>query len=54
MTGFEGGRLARAAQSAAVVPSEDMQNIEDVHLMRCHVMMPVFYNRLHVPVVHED
>jgi len=47
LTGFDGGGLARAAGVSLVVPSFDMQKVEDVHLILAHVMMQVFRRRLH-------
>ena len=45
-TGFEGGELAHIAQTAVVVPSDDMQKIEDVHLMLVHIFMQIVQNRI--------
>ena len=38
VTGFDGGRLAQVARHSIVVPSRDMQVIEDVHLIICHML----------------
>jgi len=38
-TGFEGGKAAPMADVAVVVPSDDMQHIEDCHLMLMHLYM---------------
>jgi len=38
LTGFDGGRLARAAQVAVTVPSTNMQQIEDAHMILIHLM----------------
>jgi D-sedoheptulose 7-phosphate isomerase len=36
LTGYDGGRLRNVAREAIVVPSNSMQQIEDVHLVICH------------------
>jgi D-sedoheptulose 7-phosphate isomerase len=38
LSGFSGGEAARVASEAIVVPSEDMQQIEDVHLILAHII----------------
>lgn len=38
LAGFKGGRLAQVAQHNVVVPSDDMQYIEDVHLVLSHLI----------------
>lgn len=38
LTGFDGGRLASIVDIALVVPSTNMQVIEDVHLAICHIV----------------
>lgn len=37
-SGFEGGGLAEIAQHNIIVPSENMQHIEDVHMVLCHLI----------------
>ena len=37
-TGFKGGRLAQVAQKSIVVNSDNMQRIEDVHMILGHVV----------------
>jgi D-sedoheptulose 7-phosphate isomerase len=49
MTGFDGGRLARTAHMSIVVPSHDMQVIEDVHLIVCHMLFRVLSKILEPP-----
>jgi len=39
ITGFQGGRLAQSAHDCVVVPSENMQHIEDAHLAIVHAVM---------------
>lgn len=39
LTGFDGGRLAGLAQISLVVPSHDMQIVEDLHLVALHILM---------------
>lgn len=38
LTGYDGGRLAKLADRAIIVPSDNMQKIEDVHLVICHLI----------------
>jgi D-sedoheptulose 7-phosphate isomerase len=38
LSGFSGGEAARVASEALVVPSTDMQQIEDVHLILTHII----------------
>jgi len=38
-SGFDGGKLAELAKYSLVVPINDMQKCEDVHLILCHLMM---------------
>ena len=38
-TGFKGGKAAGMADVALIVPSDDMQHIEDTHLMLMHLYM---------------
>lgn len=38
LSGFNGGRLAQIAQHNIVVSSDDMQHIEDVHLVLAHLI----------------
>jgi D-sedoheptulose 7-phosphate isomerase len=37
LTGYEGGRLAKLAAHAVVVPSDDLEKIEDCHMILCHL-----------------
>ncbi|MGQ9454950.1 MAG: D-sedoheptulose-7-phosphate isomerase [Armatimonadota bacterium] len=37
-TGFDGGRLAQIAQKSIIVASDNMQRIEDVHLILGHLI----------------
>jgi len=38
-SGFDGGRLAKKVRYSLVVPINDMQKCEDVHLILCHLIM---------------
>ena len=38
LSGFRGGKAVDVASTSIVVPSEDMQQIEDVHLILCHIV----------------
>lgn len=37
-TGFDGGKLKNMVDICLIVPSRSMQQIEDVHLLLCHLM----------------
>lgn len=39
ITGFQGGRLASMVEIPLVVPSNDMQKIEDYHMIIVHILM---------------
>ena len=47
ISGFDGGRLALLSKISLVVKSNDMQQIEDVHLAVTHIIMQYFYRKLH-------
>lgn len=38
LTGYDGGGLAKIAVRSIIVPSDNMQKIEDVHLIICHLI----------------
>lgn len=38
LTGFDGGLLATVAEHSVIVPSNDMQHIEDVHMVFSHLI----------------
>ncbi len=44
-TGFEGGKLGQLASSALIVPSHDMQKIEDLHMIIVHMIMQITRKR---------
>lgn len=45
LTGFDGGKLAKAAAASIVVPSNDMQKVEDVHLILTHMIMRILFDK---------
>jgi D-sedoheptulose 7-phosphate isomerase len=45
-TGFEGGRLGKAAGLSINVATDDMQKIEDIHLILTHMIMQAFCKKL--------
>ncbi len=49
-TGFEGGKLANAAQTALVVPSHNMQRIEDVHMVLTHLVSSLIRDKIDLPI----
>lgn len=42
LTGFDGGMLAKIAKIPVVVPINDMQKVEDIHMMLMHIIMQFF------------
>ncbi len=47
LTGYAGGQLAPLVDVALIVPSDDMQQIEDVHMIVVHMLMQICYKALH-------
>lgn len=47
LCGFSGGRLANLADIAYVVNIDDMQKIEDVHVIVIHMIMQAVHTALH-------
>jgi D-sedoheptulose 7-phosphate isomerase len=45
--GFGGGKLAALVDLAFVVPSNDMQQVEDAHIIVAHMLMQTLFNALH-------
>lgn len=45
-SGFDGGGLASRAQYSLIVPVNDMQQSEDIHLIICHMMMQFLLEEL--------
>lgn len=41
LSGFDGGKLVKIAQVAFIAPINDMQKVEDIHLMICHIIMQI-------------
>jgi D-sedoheptulose 7-phosphate isomerase len=48
LTGFKGGKAIDLADVALVVPSDDMQHIEDCHLMLTHLFMQAMSEHVRV------
>lgn len=42
-TGFDGGKLAKIARVSMVIPVNDMQKVEDIHLILTHIIMQFLY-----------
>jgi len=38
LTGFEGGKLKDTTDISVIVPSDSMEQIEDIHLLLCHLI----------------
>ena len=49
MTGFSGGKLVGMAQLPMHIPVNDMQKVEDIHMMLFHVAMQVLCARVDAP-----
>lgn len=45
-TGFDGGEIAKIAKSSFVVPVNDMQKVEDGHLILAHIIMQILVKKL--------
>ena len=46
LAGFSGGKLARAARACIIIRSENMQQIEDLHMIILHVAFSVLRDRV--------
>ena len=53
-TGFNGGRLGEVAALSINVASEDMQKIEDIHLILTHMIMQSFMKKLGLPTKKDN
>ena len=45
LAGFEGGLLATAARECVVVQSDNMQQIEDLHMIMLHIVFTLLRDR---------
>ena len=46
ISGFQGGKMKALCEICVVVPSDNMQIIEDVHLAMAHAIFRIVYNRM--------
>ncbi|NOQ21538.1 MAG: SIS domain-containing protein [Candidatus Aegiribacteria sp.] len=46
LSGYSGGDAVNEALLSIIVPSEDMQHIEDIHLMLCHIVFRMVRGRI--------
>jgi D-sedoheptulose 7-phosphate isomerase len=46
-SGYGGGKLAALVDLPFVIQSHDMQQIEDIHIILCHMLMQDLYKALH-------
>jgi D-sedoheptulose 7-phosphate isomerase len=46
ISGFQGGKMKALCEICVVVPSDNMQIIEDVHLAMAHSIFRIVYNRI--------
>lgn len=49
LTGYQGGKLAPLATHAVVVPSDDLEKIEDCHMLLCHLYTAYLRNEVALP-----
>jgi D-sedoheptulose 7-phosphate isomerase len=47
ISGFDGGKLAGMVDIPLVADIHDMQKVEDIHVIACHMLMQIVYARLH-------
>lgn len=47
LTGYSGGKLGQRVDTAYVAESDDMQKIEDVHMIIVHMIMQAVHGALH-------
>ena len=43
LAGFDGGQLAKTAKTSIVIPVNNMQKVEDMHLIIIHIIMQILY-----------
>ncbi len=46
LSGYSGGEAVKVAYISIIVPSEDMQYIEDIHLMLCHIVFRMVRSKI--------
>lgn len=46
LSGFKGGKLAQVARHNIIIPSENMQHLEDVHMVIAHLVFRCMYEEL--------
>lgn len=51
ITGFEGGKMKALCDVCVIVPSTDMQIIEDVHLAMAHSIFRIVHTRIACPAM---
>jgi D-sedoheptulose 7-phosphate isomerase len=49
MSGFHGGQLAGLCRYNVVVPSDDMQHIEDLHMVFAHLLFRYILDEIQLP-----
>jgi D-sedoheptulose 7-phosphate isomerase len=47
MSGYSGGKLAELVDISLVIPTEDMQKVEDMFMIAIHMIMQIVYGILH-------
>ncbi len=52
--GFKGGEAVEVAAKSIIVPSEDMQQIEDIHLMLCHIVFRMLCSRIREDALDQE
>ena len=46
LTGFDGGDLGKMVHLSLIIPVNDMQKVEDSHLIVAHILMKILYEKL--------
>lgn len=55
LTGFDGGKLAKTAKSSVIIPVDDLQKVEDLHLIMVHMIMRIASESAgQVPAIHRN
>jgi len=50
LSGFSGGKLSQIVDVAFIAEVDDMQKVEDIHMIVVHIIMQTVYKCLHDPV----
>lgn len=53
MAGFQGGKLKDTAAQCIVIPSDNMQRIEDIHMVLLHILFAAVLERARIEALQE-